>query len=99
MKALQDYAPKNTETAERIAKAKMWLLNSEPKNSEDRASRLLGLGLCSADGSVLSKAMLAIKADQHSDGGWGQLPGMSSDAYATGQALFALHECGGIAVS
>jgi squalene cyclase len=27
---------------------------------------------------------------QRPDGGWNQLPGMPSDAYATGQALFAL---------
>jgi hypothetical protein len=27
---------------------------------------------------------------QHDDGGWSQMPGMQTDAYATGQAMFAL---------
>jgi len=35
----------------------------------------------------LAKALLG---EQHGDGGWSQLPGMKSDAYATGQALYAL---------
>ena len=32
--------------------------------------------------------------DNGPDGGWGQLPTMASDAYATGQALYALHAGG-----
>src|SRR5262249_37461354 len=33
------------------------------------------------------------------DGGWGQLASLPSDAYATGQALFALHSAGGVPIS
>jgi hypothetical protein len=36
---------------------------------------------------------------QHADGGWPQLPGSKSDAYATGQAVFALRVGAGIASS
>jgi hypothetical protein len=38
-------------------------------------------------------------AEQQADGGWGQLSSMESDAYATGQALFALSASGSIAVT
>src|SRR4029077_7642901 len=31
---------------------------------------------------------------QHSDGGWAQTPYLASDAYATGLALYTLHETG-----
>ena len=33
-------------------------------------------------------------AQEHSDGGWSQLPTLESDAYATGQSLVALKEAG-----
>src|SRR5439155_24846117 len=34
----------------------------------------------------------------HADGGWAQLPDMETDAYATGTALVALHQAGGLAM-
>jgi hypothetical protein len=33
-------------------------------------------------------------AKQRSDGGWGQTDSLPADAYATGEALWALHESG-----
>ena len=36
----------------------------------------------------------ALAAAQLADGGWKQLDGMGSDAYASGQALYALHTAG-----
>jgi hypothetical protein len=33
-------------------------------------------------------------ASQRADGGWAQTPHLASDAYATGQALFALRQLG-----
>lgn len=41
----------------------------------------------------------ALFAQQHKDGGWGQHSTMESDAYATGQALVALHQAGEIPVT
>ena len=35
-----------------------------------------------------------LAALQREDGGWGQTPDLPSDAYATGQALYTMHELG-----
>jgi hypothetical protein len=37
-----------------------------------------------------------LQGEQRADGGWGQLTTLPSDAYATGQALIALHDGGGL---
>ncbi|MBS1716991.1 MAG: ankyrin repeat domain-containing protein [Armatimonadetes bacterium] len=99
IKALKAYAPKSDDTAKRIAMAKDWLLKAEPKNSEDRAGRLLGLKWAGADEADINAAKEAILKDQKEDGGWNQLPGLHTDAYATGQALYALHAAGGVPTS
>jgi ankyrin repeat protein len=101
VKALKDFGPKedSAEVAERLDKAKNWLLHSEAKTSEDRASRLLGLKWAGADAKDIETAAAQILADQRKDGGWSQLPNLQSDAYATGQALYALHTARGLPVS
>jgi ankyrin repeat protein len=90
--SLTVYGPESygQEVRQRIALARNWLLNTKPQSSEDRASRLLGLKWCAADPNSCAKATTDILADQRSDGGWSQLPGGHSDAYSTGQALYAL---------
>lgn len=101
VRSLNAYGPKSDakEIAERVAHARAWLLKAEPKDSEDRASRLLGLLWSGASRADIVKAALAVRADQRADGGWAQLPNLHSDAYATGQALYALHEAAGMPVS
>jgi hypothetical protein len=42
----------------------------------------------------LARERAALIGLQRADGGWAQTSSMSSDAYATGQALFALHAGG-----
>src|SRR5439155_1106742 len=49
------------------------------------------LGRPAADREPAARRLLA---RQNSDGGWGQAKGMASDAFATGQALYALAEAG-----
>ena len=39
---------------------------------------------------------MKLMAEQRSDGGWAQLPTLTSDAYATGQALVALKTTGAL---
>ena len=98
VQCVETYGSKK-ESAGRIEKARAWLSKTQAKNSEDRAGRMLGLKWAHAGSSDLQKAAKEIMADQRPDGGWAQLPGMTSDAYATGQALYALKEGGGVSVS
>jgi len=38
-------------------------------------------------------------AEQHADGGWSQLDSLPTDAYASGQALYALNQSGELDVA
>ena len=52
--------------------------------------QLLGLAWAWDSGHDVRRSAAALLALQRPDGGWGQLPGLETDAYATGQALVAL---------
>ena len=77
-----------------IAKALDKLFRSEPTRQEDLNSRLWGLHLLNAGKDAIKAARRTVLNAQRPDGGWGQLPGMESDSYATGQALWMLQETG-----
>ncbi len=100
VKGMNHYGPAadKREIAERTAKARKWLATAEAKTSDDKAFRLLGLKWSGAGRAEIKRAADAIKADQHQDGSWSQVPGIPGDAYATGLALYALHAGGGVAV-
>jgi ankyrin repeat protein len=83
----------------RIAKARQWLLQAKPVTAEDRNMQLLGLAWAGASGSTLRPLAKAILAEQQADGGWRQREGLGSDAYATGESLYALATAGGVAPS
>lgn len=82
-----------------------WLLKTPAKDHEDRVFRLLGLNLAGAGKSDISAAAMELTDRQQADGGWAQLDGgepaaaTQSDAYATGAALVALHQAGGLATT
>ena len=69
-----------------------WLQKSNPKSTEDRVFQILGLRNASKTALEPARKLLAT---QQKDGGFAQLPGMPSDAYATGQAIVALRAAGG----
>jgi ankyrin repeat protein len=100
VRSLQAFAPKSAadEVADRIQKAKKWLLTAPAQTNEDRSSRLLGLKWTGAPEEEIRKAADELRTAQRPDGGWSQLPSLQSDAYATGMALYALHEGGGLSV-
>jgi hypothetical protein len=77
-----------------IASAASWLANAHPLTTEDRVFRLLGLTWALASAAVRQSAIQDLVATQRADGGWAQLPSLKSDAYATGESLFALAEAG-----
>ncbi len=104
---LKAYMPKDraAETATRLAKAQKWLLATKPVTNEDRAFRLLGLKWAGAPAAEVARAAAELRAAQRPDGGWAQEGPVRSgadaaytrsDAYATGQALYALHVGGGV---
>ena len=98
--ALKHYAPAGHEAdaVESIARAAAWLEQARPETTQDRAFHALALAW--ADRAERAKAAARdLAARQRADGGWNQLPLMDSDAYATGQALFALHEAGATSLS
>ena len=74
-------------------------MRAAPRHNEDRDYQLLGLAWAIADKQSLQKLVRGLLAEQHTDGGWGLDTNMGSDAYATGQALVALNQAGGLPVT
>jgi ankyrin repeat protein len=93
---LRDYAPRGRrdEMETRIARARQFLRHAKPGDTQDTAFRLLGLIWSGCDGREIASARTSLLALQREDGGWAQTAAMTSDAYATGQALYALHAAG-----
>ena len=101
IRSLQQFAPGGLkdEVAKRIHRARNWLLSIQPRGIEEKSYQLQGLDWTGADTGEIARRVAALMAEQRSDGGWAQLPTLSSDAYATGQALVALHQVGRISTT
>jgi ankyrin repeat protein len=99
--AMKNYVPEteklNCEKA--IARAVAWLEKATPVTNQDHAFRLLGLAWGGAAATVIRQEAKSLAALQRTDGGWSQLPAMVSDAYATGEAVFALGSAGRMTLS
>jgi hypothetical protein len=95
---LSIFAPKGRarEVEDRIRRARVWLLQAKPEETEDKAFQLLGLNWANADRRAVHKAADRLLHEQRADGGWGQLTTLPSDAYATGEVLIALHDGAGL---
>jgi hypothetical protein len=98
IRALQVYAPagRKAEYAARIERARKWLRARHPVLNEERAKQLLGLMWAGDKSEALRAAVSTLRSEQRPDGGWAQRPGFPSDAYATGQTLYALNQAGGV---
>jgi len=98
MRSLQLYAPapQRAEYDAAVRRAADWIAKAEPRKGEEHAFQVLGLHWSKAGADAIRLASRALLAQQRADGGWAQLPSLESDAYATGQALFALAESGAV---
>lgn len=87
------------EFAGRVGRARRWLERQKPVGVEEQALRLLGLRWGNASPAVIRKAADELRQAQRQDGGWAQMPYLTSDAYATGMALQALNETNPLATA
>jgi ankyrin repeat protein len=89
----------HAETQAHVERARAWLLSHTARTTEERAFQLFGARLLVVDQAVIAKWTRELMATQQPDGGWSSLDGRASDAYSTGEALWALHDSGGVPTS
>jgi hypothetical protein len=77
-----------------LARARSWLESHQPVDHEDRVFRLLGLIWAEGSKTTQENAKRSLLETQRPDGGWSQTDYRTSDAYATGEAMFALRAAG-----
>ena len=96
MRTLQLYAPpaRKPEFDAKIAHAATWLAAAKPSTNDDFAMQLVGLHWTGAAPAKIQSIGKSLLAAQREDGGWSQNPNLASDAFATGETLWALHESG-----
>jgi ankyrin repeat protein len=92
IQTLQVYSPatEKADTEKRMARAAAWLEAAKPVTTQERAFHLLGLTWAKGSPAAIKRAAHELAQTQRADGGWSQLPTMGSDAYAAGEALYAL---------
>ena len=91
IRAMKVYgSPARADMPDHMARARDWLINAKPVTTEDRNMQLIGLECAGVDQAALQRLAKAILATQRPDGGWAQRPEFQSDAYATGETLYAL---------
>jgi hypothetical protein len=84
------WAGRKAEFDAAVDRARKWLWTVRPETTEDATYQLLGLHWAGEPAEKLADLAKALLSEQRKDGGWAQLPKLESDAYATGQALYAL---------
>lgn len=101
IRSVRTYGPKSqrADYDKAVERAVRWLEKARPVTTEDHVFKVLGLTWGGGTQAAIQKSAQELLALQRSDGGWGQLPSLASDAYATGQAVVALREASAPAVN
>ena len=92
-------AEQKERSAERIEQVRRSLAEVAVKDTEDLVFRLRALHAAGSSADEVAAAAKELAGAQRADGGWRQIESLDSDAYATGAALVALHQAGGMATS
>jgi hypothetical protein len=88
---------RQAEFDERINRARAWLQEAKPVTNDDFAMRVMGLVWSNADPGAIRTAAHQLAGRQRPDGGWAQNDHAPSDAFATGESLWALQQARAIA--
>jgi hypothetical protein len=76
--------------ADSVDRAKKWIADAKPESQESHNFQLLAAARFGTPVETVDRLRAAVLTRQHEDGGWSQIEGMDSDAYATGQTVFIL---------
>ncbi len=97
IRGLQAYAlpGRRQELDQRIGRARTYLEKAVHEDTQALVFRILGLRWAGGDADLIDRLTRELSQLQRADGGWAQRPEFVADAYATGQALWALVEGGG----
>jgi ankyrin repeat protein len=96
MRALQVYSTPGmkADLDRRIAKAAAYLAKTTARTTDEAAMQVAGLHWAPGSEDKMRTLARALLGAQHADGGWSPNPDLPSDAYATGETLWALNEAG-----
>jgi ankyrin repeat protein len=96
IRGIVEYMPpgRRAERDRRIAAALAFLRSAPPRRTKEEVFKLLGLVWAKADAGEIAAQRSRVLALQREDGGFAQRTTMASDAFQTGEALFALHAAG-----
>jgi ankyrin repeat protein len=92
IRALKSYGwqGRKEEFAASIEHARRWLRTVKPQRNEEASFQLLGLHWAGEPAETMPALIESLRDQQRKDGGWAQFSTLESDAYATGEALYAL---------